>query len=289
MTPPGGSGVARRDARELQREAVADHHVAVLPAEAGRPVARRRIEQRLRRQAAEASTARGPRRRRSARCPAGCVFANAATCRVKSAGSFVLRRSSAEKVETAHRHVRVAVDEARDDAPPLPVDDDGLRALRASRSRRSCPTATMRPSRTASACASGRAGSPVQIFAETRTRSAGGPSSPGRASRRQIAAAPATAHAVDEMPTLCSGERGARRGEARDRQRGTASTRRSRDRRRGRTRSSAGRRRARRRRRPSASGFDLAAAAACRSRRARPRRTGRGSRTGSSGRIPSAM
>ena len=34
----------------------------------------------------------------------------------------------AQKVETAHRHVGVAVDEARDDATPLPVHDDGLRA-----------------------------------------------------------------------------------------------------------------------------------------------------------------
>jgi hypothetical protein len=46
------------------------------------------------------------------------------------------------------------------------------------------PTATMRPPRTASASASGRAGSPVQIFADFRTSSADAPAASGGAARK---------------------------------------------------------------------------------------------------------
>ncbi len=64
------------------------------------------------------------------------------------------------------------------------------------------PTATMRPPRTARASASGFAGSPVQIFADSRTRSAAGSGAP--AAPRVIAMRQKHRHAVEELPTFFS-------------------------------------------------------------------------------------
>ncbi len=121
-------GRAARDLRELQGQAVADHHVAILPREAGRVVARRRIEQGLRRK---------PRRRPLRVIPGsvGQPDTRRLSLRVgrdlpREVG-LVLRppQVESEQVQPAHRHVRVRVDEAGDDAPASGVEDDGLRSL----------------------------------------------------------------------------------------------------------------------------------------------------------------
>ena len=104
--------------------------------------------------------------------PGGRVFAYAATIRVKSAPSFVLRRSMACRSKppmdmcvcasmnpgTTRRHL----------ASMTTVLGPRIGLISSFE-----PTATIRPPLTARASASGRAGSPVQILAEITTRSAG--------------------------------------------------------------------------------------------------------------------
>ena len=101
MTPPGGSGVSRVISRELQREAVADHHVAVLPREAGGTVADGGIEQRPGRKARRCPTARDPRRRRSSTGPAAGSSRTPRAAR--EVGCLRAAQVDREQVEPPHR------------------------------------------------------------------------------------------------------------------------------------------------------------------------------------------
>ncbi len=186
MTPPGGSGVSRVILRQGERPAAADHHVAVLPG-AGTPAGRR-----PRRRAAPGSagaagpTARDPRRRRSATGrPAGCWRIRR---ELPSEIRRVLRVAQVdrEQVQPAHRHVRVRVDEAGHDAPAPRIEDPRCFGPGAPGHRHSTRRPAMRPPATASASASGCAGSPVQIFPDRRIRSAD------------------RGHAVEDPPTFFS-------------------------------------------------------------------------------------
>ena len=114
--------------RDLHREAVADHHVAVLARQARRVVAGGRIEKRPGRQ---------DRRRPPFFVPdaVGQPLPRRACLRVRGQQArelgAVLRMPhvQGQQVEAAARHVRMAVDEPGHDAAPLAVDHDRLGAL----------------------------------------------------------------------------------------------------------------------------------------------------------------
>ena len=105
--------------------------------------------------------------------PVGFANAKAASRRVKSAGSFVCRRSIASRLKPPPDMCVCASMNPGTTRRPFA----SMTCVAAPRQRSISalvPTATIRSPRTASAWAEGRAGSPVQIFAEVRIRSAGG-------------------------------------------------------------------------------------------------------------------
>ena len=142
--------------------------------------------------------------------PAGRVFAKAASVRVKSAASFVRRRSTARRLKPP---IDMCVCESMKPGTTrrhFPSSTTVFGPFQGSTSL-FIPKATIRSPRTASASASGLPESPVQIFAESRMRSAG-VSGEGAASRIAMASADNIfafltfwlRYAVDELPTFFS-------------------------------------------------------------------------------------
>ncbi len=137
MSPPGGSGVNARDARELQRVTVGERHVPVEAADEDGPVGRERVDQLLRRQR---------RRRPTLVIP---VAARNPTPRRKllretpdALGELLRRRRVAQvharELKAARQKMHVRVVEARQHERALRVHDARARAHMSASSRPTC-------------------------------------------------------------------------------------------------------------------------------------------------------